>query len=163
VAYRSEIFTLRTEKVQNIIDSYKLKFHHLYVKARRYVLGGKISIYRLSGDSGCIMNVDCEEGEQWVYYYDGDFVCSCLDYFFNIVMKKGERRYCTHIIACMMYMVELKKALRSRDGYDRTPVDVNGLFRVVNKVSINNIIKDDILKACESYVGKEKDRRGWHL
>ena len=101
--------------IEHIIDEYRARYHEIYAKGLRYFMGNRIVMYVVKNSEIRMFNVRGEEDEYWVIFLGEDWLCSCPDYFFNIAMRKTERKYCSHIIACIMYLAKISENAKDRN------------------------------------------------
>ena len=126
-----------TELLRKILETYRVKYHDTYAKGFRYFIRGKLSFLFLN-PYGILCGVKTEEDIHWVYLTNEVIKCTCLDFFYNIVMRHQERSYCSHIIACIL-------GLLSPEKYRRRPEQNSDNIELATekiKVIIGNIIKD---------------------
>ncbi len=105
-------------EVLNILRKYKTEFHEIYTKGLKYRRGGRIEVIYHTNSMDLFV-VKGELSSYWVCRINGDFYCSCPDFFYNIVMRRDKRKFCAHIIACMILLVDRQITKKLNYGESR--------------------------------------------
>jgi len=140
--------------LSRIIDEYRIKYHEVYVKAYRYLVGTRVRIYGL-WEGGALFRILGDEETHWVYFDGEKFFCSCLDFFYNITMKSSERRFCSHILAGIMLLARAHNTAKKMGGTMERKEDIK-----INIVELVKIINSNI-EYVEHGFGYEEEGSSW--
>ena len=143
------------KRLRKIVDYYRVAYHEVYVKACRYTAKNRVKIYGMEKENKTFFGVVGDEETHWVYFDGKKFLCSCLDFFYNITMKRQEREYCSHILAGIILLTKKFNHMERRDVSPRSVVNI----AKINEKNVLSIILDDIGSTLHGLKYGEKSSR----